>query len=124
MGIAFLPAWATIAVEVICGMVLVWVLAFFRDPHRQVPADSNILLSPADGKITDIDVVDEPSFIGGKALRIGIFLSIFDVHINRAPCAVRIEKITHKPGRYKNAMNPESGRVNESNDVAMVRLAA
>lgn len=114
---------AVLIVEVIMGILLVWVLAFFRDPHRRVPQGDNILVSPADGKVTDIDVVEENDVIGGKALKIGIFLSIFDVHINRTPCAARIDKVTYKPGRYTNAMNPSSGRVNESNDIAMTRLA-
>ena len=51
-----------------------------------------------------------------------IFLNIFNVHINRTPCAVKIEKITYKPGKYKNAMDPASGRLNESNDLLMTRL--
>ena len=110
------------AAELVLLMVLVWLLAFFRDPEREVPSDKNILLSPADGAISDIEVVDETSVIGGRALRIGIFLNIFNVHINRTPCAVRIDKITYKKGRFKNAMNPESARVNESNDIAMTRL--
>ena len=110
------------AAQLVLLLVLVWVLAFFRDPEREVPSDKNILLSPADGVISDIEVVDEVSVIGGRALRIGIFLNIFNVHINRTPCAVRIDKITYKKGRFKNAMNPESARVNESNDIAMTRL--
>ena len=105
--------------ELALWAVLVWLLAFFRDPEREVPSDKNILLSPADGVISDIEVVDEASVIGGSALRIGIFLNIFNVHINRTPCAVRIDKITYKKGRFKNAMDPGSARVNESNDIAM-----
>jgi phosphatidylserine decarboxylase len=66
-------------------------------------------------------VENDPSF-AGKAMRIGIFLSIFNVHINRAPCAVKVGAITYKPGQFKNAMSPNSGRVNESNDVRMTRL--
>jgi phosphatidylserine decarboxylase len=114
---------ATVAiVEVIMAVVLIWVLAFFRDPHRRVPVGSNILVSPADGRITNIEVVEENDIIGGQTLRIGIFLGIFNVHINRTPCAVKIDKMTHRNGRYRNAMNPESGRVNEANDIAMTRL--
>lgn len=108
--------------EVILVLVLGWVLAFFRDPHRNIPSDEDVLLSPADGKITDIETVDEPNFIEGKAVRIGIFLNIFNVHINRMPCAARVENITYKPGKYKNAMSPESARVNEANEIAIVKL--
>ena len=86
-----------------------------------MPAEKNLLLSPADGRITDIEIVEEKDFIAGTALRIGIFLGIFNAHINRSPCNVRVEKITYKKGRYKNAMNPEAGRVNESNDLGLIR---
>jgi phosphatidylserine decarboxylase len=109
-------------VEVIMVVLLIWILAFFRDPNREIPEGGNILVAPADGRVTDIEAVEENDVIGDKALRIGIFLTIFDVHINRMPCAVRIDKVTYKPGRYTNAMNPASGLVNESNDIAMTRL--
>jgi phosphatidylserine decarboxylase len=120
-AIAFLPLWAIISIEAIWAVVLIWALAFFRDPHRAVPADSNLLLAPADGKVTNIEVVKENGFIASDALRIGIFLSIFDVHINRAPCNVKVEEITYKQGKYKNAMSPKSGQINESNDLGLVR---
>ncbi|MGB8225401.1 MAG: phosphatidylserine decarboxylase, partial [Sedimentisphaerales bacterium] len=109
-------------IEAILAMVLIWILSFFRDPKRDIPTDDNLILSPADGTISDIEEVDEPNFIGGRATRIGIFLSIFNVHINRTPCAVQIGKITYRKGKFKNAMNPISGKVNESNDIAMTRL--
>ena len=115
------PIWALVMLETILAFVLIWGFAFSRDPDRAVPADKNILLAPADGRITDIETVNENDFIGEEALRIGIFLSIFDVHINRAPCNVKVERITYRQGKYKNAMNPESGRVNESNDLGLVR---
>jgi phosphatidylserine decarboxylase len=116
-----LPGWTILSMELILAVVLVWVLAFFRDPYRAVPMDKDILLAPADGRITDIEVVDEDGFVGGPAIRIGIFMSIFDVHINRAPCNAKVEKITYRQGRYTNAMSPKSGRVNESNDLWLIR---
>jgi phosphatidylserine decarboxylase len=109
-------------VEVFLAVVFIWMLSFFRDPYRQVPEGDNLILSPADGTISDIEVVDEPDFIGGKATRIGIFLSIFNVHINRTPCAVRIEKITYRKGLFINALNKNCGKVNESNNIGMTRL--
>ena len=128
VAVLFLPAWAIVSAEAVLAVALIWVLAFFRDPERHCPSDRNLLLAPADGRITDIEIVaDPPAFLreqeggGGAAMRIGIFLSIFNAHINRAPCNVRVEKITYRKGKYKNAMNPQSGRVNESNDLALVR---
>ncbi len=121
VGILFLPLWAVVSIETVLAIVLIWVLSFFRDPYRLSPTDKRLLLSPADGKITDIETVDENDFIGGPAIRIGIFLSIFNAHINRAPCNAKIETITYKKGKHKNAANPHSGRVNESNDLRLVR---
>jgi phosphatidylserine decarboxylase len=117
----FLPLWAIFSIEVVFAVILAWILSFFRDPHRRCPADTNLLLAPADGQITDIETVEEEDFIGASALRIGIFLSIFNTHINRAPCNVKVERITYKKGKYKNAMNPQAGRVNESNDLGLIR---
>ncbi len=128
VAVLFLPAWAIVSAEAVLAVALIWVLTFFRDPERHCPSDRNLLLAPAVGRITDIEIVeDPPAFLreqeggGGAAMRIGIFLSIFNAHINRAPCNVRVETITYRKGKYKNAMNPQSGRVNESNDLALVR---
>ena len=120
------PRFVLIPVEIILFLVLCWMLSFFRDPLRNISFDEKLLLSPADGTITDISFVDDalPGTDGNpvKALRIGMFLSIFNVHINRVPCDVQIEKVTYKKGKFINAMSLESGRINESNDVMMVRL--
>jgi phosphatidylserine decarboxylase len=122
VGILFLSAWAVIPVELVLAVLLIWVLSFFRDPYRIPPSDEGLLLAPADGRITDIEIVDENRFIGETSLRIGIFLSIFNTHINRAPCNVRVERIAYRKGKYKNAANPQAGQVNESNDLAFVRI--
>lgn len=122
-GLGHAPAWALVAVELVLAAVLVWALMFFRDPHRQVPSDDTVLVAPADGKVTDIETLDETDFLAGPTLRIGIFLSIFNTHINRAPCNVTVEKISYRKGRYVNAMNPLSSKVNESNALVMVRTS-
>ena len=114
--VIFRPALWLVPAEALLFLVLVWMLSFFRDPSRTIVPDEKVLYSPADGTITDIAELD-------GALRIGIFLSIFSVHINRAPCSVRVEKLDYKKGKFKNAMSPESSRVNESNDIFMTRLS-
>ncbi len=98
-----------------------WVfgVAFFRDPDRDVPDDSSVLLAPADGTVTEITRLDDDPVVGGPALKIGIFLSIFNVHINRSPCDARVVDCTYQPGRFLNAMNPASSRENESNTVTL-----
>jgi len=82
----------------------VGVLAFFRDPQRKIPEGANLLLAPADGKITDIIEVDQCEYLEGPALRIGIFLSVLDVHLNRSPCAGRVSYLKAHPGKCINAM--------------------
>jgi phosphatidylserine decarboxylase len=119
-----LPIGVTVAAEIILVLVLVWALMFFRDPQRQTIQDDTLLLAPADGRIVDIEMVDEKDFVEGPALRIGIFLSIFNTHINRAPCSAKVEKITYRPGKYLNAMNRQAGKVNESNNLALRRTGA
>jgi phosphatidylserine decarboxylase len=116
-----LSIWVIVSIEAGFAVVLISVLFFFRDPYRVSPVDKSLLLAPADGRITDIETIEENGFIGGPALKIGIFLSIFDAHINRAPCNVSVEKIAYRPGRYKNAANPSSAKVNESNELDLRR---
>jgi len=113
-------AWV-IPVQVILFLVIVWALSFFRNPSRKIIPDENILYSPADGKVTDISQVEDAEL--GTLLRIGIFLSVFNVHINRAPCSVTINRICYKKGMFKNAMDPDSSRINESNSLFLSRLA-
>jgi phosphatidylserine decarboxylase len=120
-GTSFLSGWAIFSIELFLAIILIWILSFFRDPERYCPLDKNILLAPADGRVTDIETIKEDNFIGADAVRIGIFMSIFDAHINRAVCNVKVENIAYKKGLYKNAKNPYSGRVNESNDLYLVR---
>ena len=122
LGPKLLTPLSIVACQSILLILLIWVLSFFRDPARPITTDKNLLLAPADGKIADIELVDEKTFIGPKTLRIGIFLSIFNCHINRSPCAAKVEMVTHKPGRYRMAFNADAGKINESNDIALTRL--
>jgi phosphatidylserine decarboxylase len=117
-----LPLWLMVIIEFVLFAALAWLLSFFRDPERIITNDPKNLLSPADGTVSDIETVDEPDVMAGKALRIGIFLSVFDVHINRAPCTVTVEGVRYKKGQFKDARDPEAGKVNESNDIGMLRL--
>jgi phosphatidylserine decarboxylase len=88
--------------------------AFHRNPHRKAPADSSIVVSPADGKVTDITEVDESKFIKGKAHRIGIFLSVFDVHTQPAPCDAKLKLVEYLPGKFFDARDPKCSPQNES----------
>jgi phosphatidylserine decarboxylase len=87
-------------------------LWFFRDPQRKIPEAPGLIVSPADGKVTVIDSLTTPA---GQQRRISILLSVFDVHVNRAPIAGNIQAIDYKKGKFLNAMNPESVTQNEQN---------
>ena len=92
---------------------------FFRNPERTIPADAGVLVSPADGTIWDIEEIEENDYIGGRCLRIGIFLSVFNVHVNRAPCAGEIEWIRYKEGDFAVAYDAAATLSNESNSIGM-----
>jgi phosphatidylserine decarboxylase len=78
-----------------------------------VPATPGLVLSPADGKVTTIEPIEYDEFIGGPAVLVGIFLSVANVHINRAPLAGRVIGISYRRGKFLNALRPESARENE-----------
>ena len=104
-------AWAVLAIgpAVLLGLIVY----FFRDPHRWIPDDPTAIVSPADGTIAEISELDHYEFFDGPAVRIGIFLSIFNVHVNRAPRAARVVSMHYKPGEFLDARNPESALRNE-----------
>lgn len=83
-----------------------FVLSFYRDPERSGPSDPALLLSPADGTVTDIVEVDEPLFLRGRALRVGIFLSPLNVHVNRSPLAGTVSCVEHRAGKCLPATGP------------------
>ena len=105
----------------VVGALCVW---FFRDPPRRPVQDDAILNSPADGTIAEITELADDPFIGGPAVRIGIFLSIFNVHINRAPTRSRVVGLAYLPGKFLNALRPESARENERMEIRLEQLSA
>jgi phosphatidylserine decarboxylase len=97
----------------ITTLLWIFVLSFFRDPERVIPTDPQALVSPADGTITHVDEVDEPDFPGGRAFRVSIFLSVFNVHVNRIPRSGRVLGLLYFPGRFQDARSADCGAVNE-----------
>ncbi len=106
-------------IAVVLTLIWGWAISFFRDPHRVVPNDPDALVAPADGLVTEISRIDHDSLIGGPAMRIGIFLSVFNVHINRSPCKGVVRMIRHEPGAFLDARHPESGSRNEANTIVI-----
>ncbi len=110
-----------IPLSLITVPVLIWLFAFFRDPHRTIPTDQHVMVSPADGKVSDITELEHDDYIGGPAVRVGIFLSIFNVHVNRAPCDAKVSKVEYKKGKFINAMHHHAASTkNESNTLVLV----
>jgi phosphatidylserine decarboxylase len=102
--------WPISATAAFFGGCIVW---FFRNPRREIPTEAGLAVSPADGKVVLIEEIPHDEFIGGPAVLIGIFLSIFNVHINRTPVAARVIGLRYRKGKFLNALRPESARENE-----------
>ena len=102
-----------IAVPLLLAAFFLW---FFRDPEREVPADSGLIVSPADGKVTDISITQ---LHGKPCTRISIFLSVFDVHVNRSPISGVIREVVYKPGKFGTALGAVSAEQNEQNIVTV-----
>lgn len=107
IGRWWLPVWP-------CLAIFVFHVAFHRNPSRQPPADTSLIVAPADGKVTDVIEVEELRFIKGKASRVGIFLSVFDVHTQPAPCDATLRFIEYRPGKFLDARDPDASPQNES----------
>jgi phosphatidylserine decarboxylase len=115
LGIWWLP------MSLIVLPVLIWLFAFFRDPNREIPSEQHVMVSPADGTVSDITELPNYDLLGGEpAIRVGIFLSVFNVHINRSPCDGKVLKVEYKKGKFINAMSHnKASEENESNTVVL-----
>lgn len=117
IGAAILIAWLARPAWAIAPLLLaVFFLWFFRDPERDVPQAAGAIVSPADGKVTEVSVVD---LDGEKRTRISIFLSVFDVHVNRSPISGVIREVHYRRGKFLNAMDAASASDNEQNIVSV-----
>jgi phosphatidylserine decarboxylase len=114
-GIAvwFTRGWGWAVAPVLLAAFFLW---FFRDPQRSIPAGEGLIVSPGDGHVTETVMIDTPE---GPRQRISIFLSVFDVHVNRAPIGGVLRSVRYQNGRYLNAMNPSSAERNEQNVVTV-----
>jgi phosphatidylserine decarboxylase len=108
--------WLFVPVALFC---VGFTIAFFRNPARTPAGGANCLIAPADGLVWDVEEVDEPDFIKGKALRIGIFLSVFDVHVNRSPCDGVVTYAAYKPGKFLDVRHPSCTHENEANTLGI-----
>lgn len=124
LAITILVGWLFPYAAIVPGVLFLFVCSFFRDPPRRVPTESNILVSPADGKVVEITKLPHDEFIDGPAVRIAIFLSIFNVHLNRAPAESRVIAMRYSPGAFLDARNPECAIRNENTWIALEEEAS
>jgi phosphatidylserine decarboxylase len=118
LAVAALTGWATgswlwAIPPVLLAAFFLW---FFRDPERSIPVAPGLIVSPADGLVTETVSISTPQ---GPRKRISIFLNVFDVHVNRAPIAGELREVRYFKGQYMNAMNPACAEQNERNEVTM-----
>jgi phosphatidylserine decarboxylase len=118
LAVAVVLAWATEnwAWAIPPSLLAAFFLWFFRDPHRTIPSGEGLIVSPGDGLVTETVAIATPD---GPQQRISIFLSVFDVHVNRSPIGGAISRLSYRRGQYLNAMNPASADRNEQNVVTV-----
>jgi phosphatidylserine decarboxylase len=121
-----LGAWGVVAwgrwlwaLEVPLLLLAVWLIVFFRDPQRTGPRGEQFVIAPADGKIVDVRTVDEPMYVNGAATRISIFMSVFDVHVNRYPATGTVELVRYHPGQFLHAASDKASLDNEQSSVGV-----
>lgn len=105
----FTGTWAWAILPLLLAAFFLW---FFRDPRRAIPQDPGLVVSPADGKVTEVARISTPD---GERVRVSIFLSVFDVHVNRSPVAGVLREVRYRKGEFLNAMNPVCAQRNEQN---------
>jgi phosphatidylserine decarboxylase len=104
---------------IVAAAATVCVVFFFRDPKRQAPDDSSLVLAPADGLVVGISRLEEGDYLGGTATRVSIFLRLWNVHMTYAPVDGTIEQVEHRPGRFGNAGFPKASERNEANSIVV-----
>ncbi|SDF75816.1 phosphatidylserine decarboxylase family protein [Sporolituus thermophilus] len=114
VALAFGPYWS-----IIPGVLLAHVIFFFRNPERNVPDDETLVLAPADGKVISVCDIYEDQFLNEAATKVSIFLSIFDVHVNRSPIAGEIKFQQYTCGRFRPAYKESAGCENERHAIGL-----
>jgi phosphatidylserine decarboxylase len=104
---------------VVLTVLALWVAYFFRDPERTGPRGDTLLIAPADGLVLPIVEVDEPAFLHGRALRISIFMNVFNVHVNRYPVDGVVQYVHYNPGKFINAAREKASLENEQMSVGI-----
>jgi len=106
--------------SLVTGVLLLFHFYFFRDPERETPEGSKLVISPADGQIIKIDEVEEPLYFKEKVRRVCIFMNVFSVHVNRIPASGKVELINYSKGEYLSAFRDDAAVKNEQNAVGVL----
>lgn len=103
----------------VLGVLALWVIAFFRDPIRPGPRGERYVLAAAEGKVVQVTEVDEPMYLKERALRVSVFLSVFDVHVNRYPVDGTVELVRYNPGKFLHAASAKASLDNEQASIGL-----
>ena len=112
-------SWPLWLLAFLLTLLVLWVAYFFRDPERTGPRGDRLVISPADGRVIDIREVDEPGYLGGRAIRISVFMNVFNVHVNRYPVSGTVEYVHYNPGKFFNAAAEKASLDNEQMSVGV-----
>ncbi|HLA14457.1 MAG TPA: phosphatidylserine decarboxylase family protein [Gemmatimonadaceae bacterium] len=112
-------SWAMWLVAIVLLLLTLWVAYFFRDPERTGERGSSLVVAPADGKLIMITEVDEPNFVRGRAIRLSIFMNVFNVHVNRYPVDGKVTYVQYNKGKFLNAAVEKSSLENEQMSVGI-----
>lgn len=107
------------ALAILPATLWLWVLWFFRDPRRIAPSEPGLMVSPADGRVADITPLGAENPLGEPAIRVGVFMSLFNVHVNRSPLAGEVLSVEHRRGEYLDARDPSAAERNESTTIVV-----
>jgi phosphatidylserine decarboxylase len=112
-------SWPLWLVAILVTVLALWCAYFFRDPERTGPRGPGIVIAPADGKVAMITEVDEPRFVHGRAIRVSLFMNVFNVHVNRYPVDGRVDFVWYNKGKFFNAAAEKSSLENEQMSVGI-----
>ncbi len=115
----FFPSNYLMIFTIFCGVLFIFHFFFFRDPDRITPDQQGVIISPADGKIIKIQEVEEDQYLKSKAIEISIFMSVFNVHVNRIPVSGEVEILEHKAGKFKAAFEDKASELNEQTQIVI-----
>ncbi|MBL8983506.1 MAG: phosphatidylserine decarboxylase family protein [Gemmatimonadetes bacterium] len=112
-------SWPVWILAFVFTLLTLWVIYFFRDPERTGPRGDDLVIAPADGRVIQVSEVDEPAFLHGRAIRVSIFMNVFNVHVNRYPISGTVRYVHYNPGKFLNAAVDKASLENEQMSVGI-----